>query len=686
MAPNPDFMLRVERYVTSQKTPVHKSVRRLSWVLILLLAALGCNLGQISPDITRPAGLTTTPIFTRTMPPPTVAVGTTSPSAIPTPGMSRYTNPNYGFAFQYPISWAIQETNHRVRLIQDSLAFDIWFRRSGETGEEWGAVRLPQGQWSQENRVDFLGREVQRQTLRVDGKVKAMRFEAETNRPISIGELEFALFLTDTAPDLAAADIPASTLEEADRIVASFERITGTATSLVKYTNSQYGFSFLYPSSWQIQEEPNRIRLELGELAVEIAIRRANETVAGWDDFQLPPGKLETHGSVKFLEQVLLRQVLVSDGREKAVFYNGIQEIPVGDLRFHLSLHDESQDYAAIDLSDDRQAEVDQFLTSFQVDFQVTPAPCSDKASFVEDVTVPDGATFGAGEKIVKIWRLRNDGTCPWTTEYELVFVDGDPMGAASPSRLTQEVKPGETADLAINLTAPNTPGSYQALWQLRTPQGRIFGIGKGGDQPFWVRINVVETTSSLNLGTPTFVETFDTSANWYLITTDNTRFDLKDGRLVMTTLQPGRIDEWGLANKPLVKNFYLEVTFKTGASCAGRDRYGILARAPDANSGYVFGFSCDGYYRMYNWDGQNYNPLQEWTSSEAILSGPDQTNRMGLWANGGDLKLYANGKLLVELNDMSYKEGRYGLFIGSGETENLIIYVEELSIWDLGG
>jgi hypothetical protein len=98
-----------------------------------------------------------------------------------------------------------------------------------------------------------------------------------------------------------------------------------------------------------------------------------------------------------------------------------------------------------------------------------------------------------------------------------------------------------------------------------------------------------------------------------------------------------------------------------------------------------VYGFTCDGRFRLYKWDGENYQGLQEWTASPHILTGPDQTNRMGFWAEGDSLKLYANGWLLAEISDSTYDQGRFGIYIGSTATEDLEVYVEEISYWELG-
>ncbi len=135
-------------------------------------------------------------------------------------------------------------------------------------------------------------------------------------------------------------------------------------------------------------------------------------------------------------------------------------------------------------------------------------ASCTDKVGFVTDVTVPDGTTFQPGETFTKTWRLRNDGTCTWTTSYSLAFVGGTQMGNTSSQPFTNTVSPGETIDLSITLTAPDTPGRYHGDWKLRNGNGAFFGWGDTANNPFWVEIVVSGTPSTPSTpttpGTPT--------------------------------------------------------------------------------------------------------------------------------------------------------------------------------------
>ncbi len=127
----------------------------------------------------------------------------------------------------------------------------------------------------------------------------------------------------------------------------------------------------------------------------------------------------------------------------------------------------------------------------------VSAATLCDAVQFVSDVTIPDGTAFNPGQSFDKTWRIKNIGSCTWGTDYKLVFASGEAMGAATATNLSKSVKPGETIDLTLKMTAPSSAGTYRGYWQLKNAAGKTFGLGANADKPFWVEIRVVS-----NVGT----------------------------------------------------------------------------------------------------------------------------------------------------------------------------------------
>lgn len=185
-------------------------------------------------------------------------------------------------------------------------------------------------------------------------------------------------------------------------------------------------------------------------------------------------------------------------------------------------------------------------------------------------------------------------------------------------------------------------------------------------------------------LGNPTWRDTLASGNNWSLGKDDFVNASVADSELKMTGLST--TDGWRLS-WPVIQDFYLEMTVRLG-DCSSNDRYGLMARVPDksvADRGYLIGFTCDGRYSLRAWDGpsETMTQLVSLTTSSAIVAGSGKVNRVGFWAKGEQLALYANGTLLTQIDDDTFtKEGAFGVFVGARQTTNFTIYVDEIAYW----
>jgi len=109
------------------------------------------------------------------------------------------------------------------------------------------------------------------------------------------------------------------------------------------------------------------------------------------------------------------------------------------------------------------------------------------QASFVSDVTVPDGTQFDNGEAFVKTWRLRNSGTCEWPAGTVLAFTGGSQMDGPDSVALEEAVPSGESVDISVDLVAPEEAGKYTGNWSLKAgdkdvPGGAVVVIIQAGE------------------------------------------------------------------------------------------------------------------------------------------------------------------------------------------------------------
>ena len=118
---------------------------------------------------------------------------------------------------------------------------------------------------------------------------------------------------------------------------------------------------------------------------------------------------------------------------------------------------------------------------------------CTNQAELVQHLSIPPHTSIKNGAVFNKIWRIKNVGTCIWTTNYSLEFVSGDQQLLYSQTSIpfSVEVKPGETVDLSVYLIAPEDLKEFSANWMIKDEAGNMFGVGVSGDEPLLVTILV---------------------------------------------------------------------------------------------------------------------------------------------------------------------------------------------------
>jgi hypothetical protein len=239
-------------------------------------------------------------------------------------------------------------------------------------------------------------------------------------------------------------------------------------------------------------------------------------------------------------------------------------------------------------------------------------------------------------------------------------FPTGMPTGLAARTS-TPTITSIPTATLPVTLTPTGT------LFITPTPPG---SPTRSSEDP------------AIRFGDPDWADSFDTTDNWGTYETSRSRMEISGGQLRYTLFEAGSGPSWSLS-WPMVSNFYMEVTTLAPQQCSGKDSFGLIFRAPDANQGYRFELFCDGGYRLIAFSPTEIATLAGGLSNDAINPGPNQINRLGIWAEGKTLVIYVNGVGLAGLEHNSYRAaGRFGFSINTENTEPFTVIFDDLVYW----
>jgi hypothetical protein len=183
----------------------------------------------------------------------------------------------------------------------------------------------------------------------------------------------------------------------------------------------------------------------------------------------------------------------------------------------------------------------------------------------------------------------------------------------------------------------------------------------------------------------PDWTDTLDGGKSFYKYENDNTRVTQEGGHLALTGINANGWLGWSLTFSRKPADFRLEAVFTT-QTCSGTDLYGVIFRAPNANAGYFYGVTCDGHYNLHVRDFENDvdTVLINSTNGTGIKTGSNQTNRLGIRAEGEKISLYVNNTLLQEINDATYSSGNLGAFVAANETTGFTVWMEEISLWNI--
>ncbi len=181
------------------------------------------------------------------------------------------------------------------------------------------------------------------------------------------------------------------------------------------------------------------------------------------------------------------------------------------------------------------------------------------------------------------------------------------------------------------------------------------------------------------------YTETFDSIGSWHTGADTYTGGQITDGVYDLHIIGDD-VSRWTSAGKNFADGVYeVEATQVDGPLDNG---YGLLFRA-DTGKGdfYLFKVSGDGYVWIGRYAGEMEDQTiigNHWFESPAVKTGLNQTNKLRVRAESGNLIFFVNDNEVGRVTDNSYPSGDVGLFAQSLGFGGVRVHFDNLSVTPL--
>jgi hypothetical protein len=174
--------------------------------------------------------------------------------------------------------------------------------------------------------------------------------------------------------------------------------------------------------------------------------------------------------------------------------------------------------------------------------------------------------------------------------------------------------------------------------------------------------------------------DNFEDGSSWNLTATTSGSAAVGLNQLTIVLLEP-RAYVASLRQDLFLTDFYAEIRVDTSL-CAGQDEFGLILRAASPSEFYRFSLTCNGYYRLDRIIGGTASSPQPLTFSSAVPRAAPATIRLGVFAQGSEMRFFINDQYQFSANTSLIPGGTLGVFARSGENSAVTINFSELEIY----
>jgi hypothetical protein len=180
-------------------------------------------------------------------------------------------------------------------------------------------------------------------------------------------------------------------------------------------------------------------------------------------------------------------------------------------------------------------------------------------------------------------------------------------------------------------------------------------------------------------VGVVLFEDDFSVDLGWDLSEKPLGAISLSNDRLVIAVRQSQSF-LFSLAPDLMLSDFFLEVEVRAEI-CQPGDEFGVLFRVNESLEHYRYSLNCGGESRMTRVLSGESRSLVPPSTFPFIHSGPMSSNRLNIKAMNDTFQFWINGFEVFSSRDLSLEEGAVGLFVRSGQGNQVTISFDNFLI-----
>ncbi len=145
--------------------------------------------------------------------------------------------------------------------------------------------------------------------------------------------------------------------------------------------------------------------------------------------------------------------------------------------------------------------------------------------------------------------------------------------------------------------------------------------------------------------------------------------------------LPAGKTPLLSVSDHILPGNFYLELSIDT-LLCGEADQYGLILWRNSTSGTFRIWFNCTGEVMVDRQIGANTGKLLDWQAARKLQPGAPASNRIAVWAEDGQLRVFANGVEQFTLQTRSDLSGALGVIAQGAGSNAATFSISDLVIY----